>query len=451
MVVQLLFRQGSSFSNNHVGFKWFNIIVLFVPPMTKVSYPQITLKVFTKKILKHISQGVAKLSYEVLMGLVSDIFKDYELIVGSRFTLAEEEAVFEFERLAERKIQGSGRTNVRVPVDLKIEFNELSEKSGIPIWKIVDHGLRNMIKYEYFSGTGTKWKRRIRDALAKRVKSNLKKIQFVEAEPVEEIPAVVERARAVPPLKAVAMNRTYPLVHLRTPKIRLMLTVEDWKNGVRRSLDAFYRWSKFNVGEVTTLMSEIELNRNPVNSEVIIKNAVNYWDRNYLIDKYLYKYNSEFTRDKKQVAQDLYELLGIEWDYPPWMKLMYKLIDFWNRAKNAVKMRSEYYTYRMCFEEFDVEVPDTYLKIIDEVIYSENDIKRTGIPEALDLRIKTALGIEDQIEYGYKNFKTLSSYEKTELRLLIKGEYKNHSYAQLIREELERDKSKNGKKDSDLT
>lgn len=407
---------------------------------SKRTRTQITIKVFTKKKLTHISQGNARLKESVILGLVSDIFKDYELIALASFKLEEDEAVFDLDRMNERKTHGNRGANVRVPADSKIVFQELSEKSGIPIWKIVDHGLRLFIKYEYFSGKGTKWKRRIRDALKGRVKPNLKKIHVLEAEPIEEIPAVVERT--VTPLKTVARNRVYPLLKFEPIQIRLELKIKDIPGSIRRALDNFYRWTPFNADEASSFLNLIEENRNPVNLEVIKKNVVNIRDRNYLVDTHLYKYKSEFTHDKKQVSIDLYKLLGIEWSCPPWIEKMRELIDFFNLSKNYREIKKMYFSNRMWFEKYEVDIPDTYRGHEDEICITAERLKRLGIAESMDLRIKELLKIEDEFEYALNHYEELDEWEKKQIESKIRWEFKDHEYAQLLREKFKRDEER---------
>ena len=175
--------------------------------MKKVDYPSIVIKSFTKKLLGHTSKSV-KLKEKVIVGLVSDIFKNHELIVGTRFTLEEDEKVFELERAREREIHGNRGTNVRIEADTKIMFKELSEKSGIPIWKIADNGLRLMLKYEYFTRSIRKWRKSIREAIKRQSsredesngETQLKKIDFearARAQPENRILGLGEEPRVI--------------------------------------------------------------------------------------------------------------------------------------------------------------------------------------------------------------------------------------------------------------
>ena len=403
---------------------------------SKRTRTQITIKIFMKKILKHTSQGNARIKETVIMGLVSDIFKEYELIALASFTLAEDEADFEFDRTNERNTQGNRGVNVRVPADSKIVFQELSEKSGIPVWKIADHGLRIMSKYEYFSGKGTKWRRKIRDAIKGRVKSNLKKIQVLETEHIEEIQTVVEPVASVRP---IARDRVYLDKKKQIHRIKLKLELMSTNRAVRYSLENQHNWYHTNIKELRALIERVERNRNPVTLEVISKNY-HHIRGDILLRNYVEPYEGGLLIPIDK-AKECYRAIKKEWSYPDWLIWFERLVSFWGDTHPYRKVKEADLSIGEWFSRYELDVPDVLWEIENNVVLNFTQLKRTGIITDIDLKIKKSLGIEDRIEYSYNNFDDLDQLGKTEISLLVNSsEGYNHQYAQLLREKLKRDK-----------
>jgi len=204
--------------------------------MGKVVYPLITIKAFTKKRLELASKSGNKPTQKFILDTVADVLKKRELVLSSGvFLLAEDEESFEQERIEEQKTHGSSTTNVRVSADSKIMFQELSEKSGIPVWRLADHGLRVAIKYGCLMGKNKGIREAVKRQSSRADKSNgkiqLGKIDFEvrpRQEPENRIIGLGEGPRVVALSRRKGKRR----------KIKLMLDeISDYKLSIRRILE----------------------------------------------------------------------------------------------------------------------------------------------------------------------------------------------------------------------
>lgn len=421
--------------------------------MPKIVYPQISIKFFTKKLLEHTSKSL-KLNQKVIMGLISDVFKEYPLVLSIEgFALFEDEAFFEVERQKERDTHGSRAINVRVSDDSKIVIKEWSEKSGIPIWLLADHGLRLTIKYECLSGNN-KWRKKIRDAIKRQsLQTQTEDLNgVVQWEKVHKMRSRALRAEeakiieTVPSLRPIARDRVKPKRMKGRRKIKLKLEVKSVNNGVRYALDNYNDWYNKNIVEVKQFINRILLNRNPVTKEVIRKQVLDVTSQNYLLGKYVSPYFYGTNKVKVSKAQDCYRAIGKEWSFPDWLMWFERLVSLWESTHPYRKIEIADLSVEEWFTKYGLELPPVLGEISNEVILNYAELKRTGIISDIDLKVKKYLGIENRIEWAYNNFDELDPLEKAEVSNLVnssEGYYQQ--YAQLLREKLKRDREKRDK------
>ncbi|GAG98377.1 unnamed protein product, partial [marine sediment metagenome] len=146
--------------------------------------------------------------------------------------------------------------------------------------------------------------------------------------------------------------------------------------------------------------------------------------------------------DRPELAKEFYEILGLEWESPESFQWLEKYVDTWETTRKRGWLRSKYYTFREWFEELGLEMYSDQDIEADEVVFTRKSFERAGIFERLDIKIKNALSIEDMIETAYRNWDTLDSWEKTEIRIKVNSaDGYDHPYAQLIRERLKQEKA----------
>jgi len=414
--------------------------------MPKVDYPKITIKFFTKKKLEHTAKSGGKFPQKVIMGLVSDLYKDHELVLAQTgFSLDEDEAFFEIERINERNTHGIKRVNVRVSADSKIVFKELSEKSGIPIWLLADHGLRLAIKYECLTGNN-KWRKKIRDAIKRQSsqddkvnsEAQLNKIDFKarsRAQPDNRILGLGEGPRVIAKSRRAREQR----------KINLMLhEIVDYRSAIRHLLKNQYRWDSHNYEEIDTFIERVLLNRNPVPVEFIrsVEPLTTINEKSYgTVEerKELYSLLSSGARvGLNKLGERGYAQKKMEWIIPDcfdWLDLIIKV-----QRLSFREIREMTFSIKDWYEYIKLPFPIEYEDVKHERIETRQELDRIGIFEALDLKIKDVLKVLDFLEYAYVNFEKLDAEDKVYLRLKVYGSEREHEYAQLLREKLERDK-----------
>lgn len=258
--------------------------------------------------------------------------------------------------------------------------------------------------------------------------------------------------------KSKARNR----LKLQAPPIKLFLSKykADFRGAIRHALDNQYRWTPFNIQEIRTYMNEIQLNLNPVTMEVVMK-EVQYVHQNYIFQKYVSPYTHGYNKLNIHIAKDFYDTLDLEWNIPPcflWIhRLIYlweisrkKYVDktprhirgkYWDENPKPIGLRDKNLAVKEWFHELDLPFPSELESVSDEVITNRKDLERTGIFEALDLKIKESLGIEDELEKAYHNWDSLDILEKAHIKILIntKAVSKKHPYYILLKENIEQD------------
>jgi len=416
--------------------------------MPKVDYPKIAIKFFTKKLLEHTSKSGGKFPQKVIIGFESDIFKEYPLVTVQGFALDEDEELFEFERREEIETHGNKWRNVRLSADSKIVFDEMSEKSGIPVWLLADHGLRLAIKYKCLSGNN-KWRKRIRDALKRQsLQTQTEDLNgAVQWEKVHKMRSRAKRAEEdqivepVQGLRPIARDRVKPKRMKGRRKIKLNLELKSVNDGVRYALDNYKDWYNTSIVEIKQLINRILLNRNPVTIEIVKKEVLDMSHQNYLLDKYISPYVYGTNKRKVSIAKDLYKLIGKEWSCPDWLMWLERLVSLWENTHPYHRIEKADLTREEWFLKYGLEFPRVLEEISNEVILNYEELKRTGIISDIDLKIKKYLGIENRIEWAYNNFDELDPLEKTEISILVNSsEGYKQEYAQLLREKLKRDK-----------
>jgi len=413
--------------------------------MPKVAYPKITLKFFTKKLLEKTSKSV-KLKEKVIMDLVFDMYKDYTLVLPRKlFSLHEDEAFFEIERMNGKKIHGNKGINVRISADSKIVSKELSENTGIPIWWLADYGLRLAIKYECLSGSN-KWRKRIRDAIKRQSSLNnklnneiqLKKIDFETRARVQsdnrilgldDGPRVIAKSR-----RAREKRKTKLMLH----------EIVDYRSAIRHLLKNQYRWDSYNHKEIEAFMEGVLLNRNPVPVEFIRSKepltTINEKSYGTVEErKSLYSLLSNGVRvGLNKLGERGYTKKKMEWIIPEcfdWLDIIVKV-----HKLSYKEIKDMEFSIKDWYEYVGLPLSNEYEQVKHERIETRQELNRIGIAEALDLKIKDVLKILDLLEYAYVNFEELDAEEKVYLRLKVYGSERDHEYAELIREKLERDK-----------
>jgi len=235
--------------------------------------------------------------------------------------------------------------------------------------------------------------------------------------------------------KPQARNRLKP----KASPIKLFLSEKgDFRKAIRHALDNQYRWIPFNIQEMKTYMSNIELNLNPVNIELISSHH-QYIRSDILIRTYLEPYlHSGYPI---HIAKELYDYLNLEWNIPPCFLWLHRLIYLWETSRKYKGLKHENLTIKEWFAKLYLDFPQVLESVSNEFIHNRKDLERTGIFEALDLKIKESLGIEDEIEYAVHNWKKLEPLEKVHIKLLFetKAISKNHDYHILLKELIEQE------------
>lgn len=235
--------------------------------------------------------------------------------------------------------------------------------------------------------------------------------------------------------KSKARNR----LKLQAPPIKLFLSKykADFRGAIRHALDNQYRWNPFNIQEIRTYMNDIELNLNPVNIELISSHR-QYIRAEILIRTYL---EPHYLGCPIHKAKELYDYLELEWNIPPCFLWIHRLIYLWEISRKYKGLKNKYLTIKQWFTKVHIPFPHVLESFSDEVITNRQDFERTGIFEALDLKIKESLGIEDELEKAYHNWDSLDILEKAHIKILINTKVvsKKHPYYILLKENIEQE------------
>lgn len=244
---------------------------------------------------------------------------------------------------------------------------------------------------------------------------------------------------------------------LKAPPIKLFLhEKKDFREAIRYILDNEYHWKPFNIQEIKTYIIDLKLKLNPVTIEVIEKETQYvHWER--LINNYIFLSSRWDVRTKLEKAKDFHKAIGKEWNNPEYILYLEKLIMLWELSKGKyletriwikgkpkpkrMNLRDKYLTIKEWFPEVDLPFPPELEPVSNQVITNEKDLRRIGIFEALDLKIKESLGIEDEIEYAVHNWDRLEPLEKDHIKILFatKAISKKHPYYIFIKEYIEQE------------
>ena len=388
--------------------------------MGKSVYPQITIKAFTKKRLELASKSGNKPNKKLIMDTIADVLKKRGLILANgTFLLAEDEELFEQERIEEQKTHGNSGTNALLSADSKIWLQELSEKSGIPMWRLVDHGLRVAIKYGCLRGKNKGIREAVKRQSSRADKLNseiqLGKIDFearASQEPENTIIGLEEGPRVVALSRRKGKER----------KIKLMLEeISDYRLSIRFILKHLYHADSFNYKEIDAFRERVLLNRNPVPVDFIRskepRSTINENSYGSISErKRLYSLLSSGVRiglnrlGERGNAQKV-----MKWIVPDCFKWLDLIVEINRLSYKEIKEWN--FSIKEWYEYIGLPLPSEYEYVRHDRIETRQQLDRIGIAEALDLKIKKVLEMLDFLEYAYVNFEELDAEDRAYLKL----------------------------------
>jgi len=237
----------------------------------------------------------------------------------------------------------------------------------------------------------------------------------------------VEKTR-VPARNRVFKPEPYPI------KLNLK---SHYQTAIRKALDNYYRWTKYNIQEIRDYLEETELKINPVPVKHILArepyhevDATSYNTPN--ARKNLYHV---LSTGWKHGLNGETSTLDIEWKTPKasnWIKL---LLNLWEKARKLRGISNEYLTVKEWYEKTELEFPQILEPEADRILTNRKDLERTGIFEDIENNITRELGIEDEIErlcYATE----LTPFDITHAKNLIRENPTNH-YSVLLKDKIQ--------------
>lgn len=251
----------------------------------------------------------------------------------------------------------------------------------------------------------------------------LQKIDRIE-EPKKNIHIKKPLSVSVEKTRVPARNRVFKL---EPYPIKLNLK-SHYQTAIRKALDNFYRWTKYNIQEIREYLEDTELKLNPATLEFLVAHP------NYNRPSILHRIYCEPHQDI-QKTKELYDILGVEWKQPKasnWIKL---LLNLWETSRKLRGIANEYLTIKEWYEKMELEFPQILEPEADRIITNRKDLERTGIFEDIEHNITREIGIEDEIErlcYATE----LTPFDINHAKNLIR-ENPNHPYSFLIKEKIQ--------------